>query len=623
MHLDGIDEEKDHIRVWVGSLLAGLSLFFLFAFFFDLSYQPTPSSDKVAGTTVHTQKDEKVNTGGESGSTIQTGSASLSVSVSNTDSSSGNVNVSGTTQTQEEPQTTDSGEGQALEVTATDTEGVSTSTVTSADSGTGGYETQLDTSNLSDGPVDVEVKDVSGAVNSSEPTNLSGTTVGQTTYVKKTTKPKLQVDPIASPVTQSPIRITGVKDPQTAVYLNGQQIISRNADTVWQYSFVPQKGENTMTLYVVDEVGNKSDEVKLIFTYAPSTTTATVLMLRTPTVASSTHVDQNAWYPLRKIVLFWSKPDDVKGFSYSFTQKELEVPNETVMTTGTTVTVSAERDGTWYFHLRAQNSAGWGETRHFKVNIDTVAPKPFEVGVESIPSAGWEAFRAYFKAEDETSGIAKYAVKVDDRSFVVATSPYTLSFQNTGSHTLVVRAIDKAGNKTISLQKIQVTGTAAEVKTPVLVEKIAEANVAQNEEGVVSQGEPVALTGKGPANATILLFIYSKPIVAFIRTDEEGNWTYVIEQELPEGSHTIYTTAIDAEGYVSPRVKLLSFDVQAASAVPGRDEQVRIVRSVEGISDFLKGPGMIVGGLLLVVFVWFGVKTVLQRVPPGDKHLQS
>jgi len=251
MHLDGIDEEKDHIRVWVGSLLAGLSLFFLFAFFFDLSYQPTPSSDKVAGTTVHTQKDEKVNTGGESGSTIQTGSASLSVSVSNTDSSSGNVNVSGTTQTQEEPQTTDSGEGQALEVTATDTEGVSTSTVTSADSGTGGYETQLDTSNLSDGPVDVEVKDVSGAVNSSEPTNLSGTTVGQTTYVKKTTKPKLQVDPIASPVTQSPIRITGVKDPQTAVYLNGQQIISRNADTVWQYSFVPQKGENTMTLYVV------------------------------------------------------------------------------------------------------------------------------------------------------------------------------------------------------------------------------------------------------------------------------------------------------------------------------------------------------------------------------------
>jgi len=161
------------------------------------------------------------------------------------------------------------------------------------------------------------------------------------------------------------------------------------------------------------------------------------------------------------------------------------------------------------------------------------------------------------------------------------------------------------------------------VKTPVRVEKFAESNMVQNEDGIAAQGEPIALTGKGPANATILLFIYSKPVVAFVRTDEEGNWTYVIEQELPEGSHTIYTTAIDAEGYVSPRVKLLSFDVQAAGAVPGKDEQVRIIRSVEGISDFLKGPGMIVGGLLLVVFVWFGVKIILHKVPSGDKHLPS
>ena len=622
MHLDEFDEGKEHIRVWVGSLLAGLSLFFLFAFFFDFSFQTQTPSEKVAGTTfIHTETTEKTSTGGQSGSTIQTGSSSLSVSVSNTDS--GNTSVSGSTDSQTSSSTSDTPEGQTLEVTATDTEGVSTSTVTSTDSETGGYEAQLDTSNLSDGPVEVEVTDVSGSVNADEPTNLSGTTVDQTTYVKKTTKPKLQVDPITSPVSQSPIRITGVKDPETAVYLNSQQIISKNKDILWQYPYVPKKGENTLVFYVLDEVGNKSDEVKLVFTYSPSATSATTLTSRTPTIASNTHVDESSWYSSRKAVFSWSKPDDVKGFAYSFTQKELENPSETVLTTGTSVTVSAERDGTWYFHLKAQNSAGWGGTRHFQVNIDTIPPKPFEVGVESIPSLGWESFRAYFKAEDETSGIAKYAVKVDNSSFVIATSPYTLAFQKSGSHTLLVRAIDKAGNTTDSLQKIQVTGSAAEVKTPVRVEKFAESNMVQNEDGIAAQGEPIALTGKGPANATILLFIYSKPVVAFVRTDEEGNWTYVIEQELPEGSHTIYTTAIDAEGYVSPRVKLLSFDVQAAGAVPGKDEQVRIIRSVEGISDFLKGPGMIVGGLLLVVFVWFGVKIVLHKVPSGDKHLPS
>lgn len=74
------------------------------------------------------------------------------------------------------------------------------------------------------------------------------------------------------------------------------------------------------------------------------------------------------------------------------------------------------------------------------------------------------------------------------------------------------------------------------------------------------------LSGHGPANAYITLYIYSEPIVVTVKTDRSGAWTYALKQELPDGTHKVYTALTDNGGRVLAKSEPLPF-VKQASAI--------------------------------------------------------
>ncbi len=86
-------------------------------------------------------------------------------------------------------------------------------------------------------------------------------------------------------------------------------------------------------------------------------------------VSSSSHPDTNSSYEATTIDLSWVKDKGVTGFSYLLDQSADTTPGTKVTSSDTSTKYENKSVGTYYFHIRAQNSDGWGSTTHFKVTI--------------------------------------------------------------------------------------------------------------------------------------------------------------------------------------------------------------------------------------------------------------
>jgi len=87
------------------------------------------------------------------------------------------------------------------------------------------------------------------------------------------------------------------------------------------------------------------------------------------TITSSTHPDPNQSYEATTIALSWNKENGVDGFSYLLDQTENTVPPAKTTDANTSATYADQAVGTYWFHVRAHNGDGWGNTTNFRINI--------------------------------------------------------------------------------------------------------------------------------------------------------------------------------------------------------------------------------------------------------------
>lgn len=74
------------------------------------------------------------------------------------------------------------------------------------------------------------------------------------------------------------------------------------------------------------------------------------------------------------------------------------------------------------------------------------------------------------------------------------------------------------------------------------------------------------ISGKGPPNTFVTVYIYSDPIVLTVKTDGDGNWSYVLDQDVGDGQHEVYVAVTDNTGKVAEKSDPLSF-IKTAEAV--------------------------------------------------------
>jgi len=77
--------------------------------------------------------------------------------------------------------------------------------------------------------------------------------------------------------------------------------------------------------------------------------------------------------------------------------------------------------------------------------------------------------------------------------------------------------------------------------------------------------QTLKITGKAAPNSTVILYVYSDPLVITTQSDSDGNWQYIIEDPLEPGKHEVYSIVDNGDG-VYKRSDPMSFLISTASA---------------------------------------------------------
>lgn len=98
----------------------------------------------------------------------------------------------------------------------------------------------------------------------------------------------------------------------------------------------------------------------------------------------------------------------------------------------------------------------------------------------------------------------------------------------------------------------------------------------------MSNEEGIKLEGKGLPNSFVTLYIYSNPIVLTVKTDSEGNWSYILDKDLEDGEHEVYVAVTDNLGKITKKSNPIAF-VKTAQAV-------EVVSNAYAFEDQVKKP---------------------------------
>ncbi len=122
------------------------------------------------------------------------------------------------------------------------------------------------------------------------------------------------------------------------------------------------------------------------------------------------------------------------------------------------------------------------------------------------------------------------------------------------------------------------------------------------------------ITGNGPANTTLKLYIYSDPIVVTTKTDASGNFTYTLDKDLLDGKHEVYVTINDDTGKITEQSAPLSFFVRRAQAVT-EEEYLRGDVNISSDSSSVVNKYIIPGVISIValILVFLGIILIKRK----------
>ncbi len=271
-----------------------------------------------------------------------------------------------------------------------------------------------------------------------------------------------------------------------------------------------------------------------------------------PNVSSPTHPELEKWYSNNDPKFTWEIPADVTAVRLLANRKPRAVPTVVHIPPISERQLEDLADGVWYFHTQFRNQYGWGKVSHRKVLIDTEAPEPFEVIVDNENDVTNPAPILRFKTTDVTSGIDFYEIRINGE--IIATTEekfYRIPIQKPGKYTITVKAFDKAKNSFIALTDFIIEP----IERPVIVDYPQEMEV----------GDVLAIKGTSlHPKAMISIFIKregEEPIISNVKTDEQGNWSYIHPEKLEKGIYQVWALITDTRGAKSEPTEKITIPV--------------------------------------------------------------
>ena len=267
-----------------------------------------------------------------------------------------------------------------------------------------------------------------------------------------------------------------------------------------------------------------------------------------PKIFSATHPEPDKWYSNNSPEFSWNLPADVTALKFSINDNPNAEPTTLQSPPISEKKIEALKDGVWYFHLSFKNAAGWGAVGHRKVMIDTEPPEPFEIKVDNDGDLTNPQPILYFKANDKTSGISHYEIKIGTGDIFplllgkIEKNSYKMPYQSFGKHPILVNAVDKAGN-------------ATPAGSEVTIEPLEPPKITDYPERI-QIGDVLILKGTSAyPDSEVLIFVKGENGVVekgTVSVDENGRWSYRHSGVLVKGIYQIWAEVRDKRGALSP-----------------------------------------------------------------------
>lgn len=273
----------------------------------------------------------------------------------------------------------------------------------------------------------------------------------------------------------------------------------------------------------------------------------------TPVLRVPLYPDQTRWYDqLGEVVLFWNLPADVSQVITRLSHVPDLVAGQKQQQLLTGQSFGTLSDGVWYLRAQFMNNVGISKPSYYKISIDTAPPLPFDIKIDNATSDN-PTPQITYRTNDSFSGIDHYEVVVDGGDpFITTSTSITLSPQAPGLHTVIVNAIDLAGNVTKSSLAFNVLPLA--LPQVVFVTPSA------------SEGEPLFVSGTALPRSNVRVYIKNgeqKSVFESTTTaNDAGDWSVVVSQDIPQGNYSVSVIASDARGATSFPTKAMPITVR-------------------------------------------------------------
>ncbi len=218
-------------------------------------------------------------------------------------------------------------------------------------------------------------------------------------------------------------------------------------------------------------------------------------------------------------------------------------------------TLDALGDGVWYFHVQLRNQNGWGGVSHFRFQIDTKDPEYFNMEQVKETDLSNPTRSFFFDAEDATSGIGHYTIQIDDSEAIEwrddGEHTYTTPVLGPGKHTIIVNAMDKAGNFLTNVDDFII-----DPLRPCVIEDYP---------SELTNKDPFIVRGTCYPNSQVVLWLQreaTEPQSFIFKTDEAGKFVFVAEEKLREGIYQMWAEVIDERGARSEATEKFKILVQ-------------------------------------------------------------
>ncbi|MDP2736825.1 MAG: cohesin domain-containing protein, partial [bacterium] len=263
-----------------------------------------------------------------------------------------------------------------------------------------------------------------------------------------------------------------------------------------------------------------------------------------PQVFSSTHPDQDKWYANNNPEFEFSLPKGITEVNVLADKNSNTDPGIRSDGLFSSYTYEDIDDGVWYFHIRLRNGYGWGETAHFRFQIDTEPPPPFTIQFIDGREINKPETKITFSTIDTLSGIDYYEIEYGGKEPVkvtpeemAASASYGLTALPLGRQLIKITAFDKAGNFTAANDEFIVKPVTA----PEIIDYSRELAV----------NETLKIIGKTIYfNADIVIWLQkdkSEPEQYLNQSDKDGKFTF-IKKELGPGVYQLWAVVVDKEG---------------------------------------------------------------------------